>query len=867
MITGKQVLAISLALMLALVGCIVLFMPRGGQSPSSPDAEPGEDYSESWRERPIPISFDLRSVDTDGDGKGDRCYVPPIRQQNPFGSCWGFAATAAAEISILGSIEKKNPDAYKTIDLSEKQMIWFSHTPIDDPDNPQNGEGIIPNDINDAQSVYGTGGATFIAAATYAQGIGPSNEDDPKYGELFHYYGKEMNTFQRYIEGEYRNYCYSDQDDWTIPEDYRFYRDYYLTESFLLPNPSGRVGLSPYEYHPEYNEYIKEQILDKRGVCIGFCADVSRPDQDLNEIGVYLNNITWAHYTWDINAGSNHAVVIIGWDDNYPKENFLDAHQPPGDGAWLVRNSWGSGEEPFPNSGEMNWGIPVQTTDENGNTVTVGSGYFWLSYYDCSLYCPESFIFSASEIPEFVDQHDLLPVSDVIVKKSSVPVKMANVFTPNHGELLTGISCMTSTMNTEVSYEIYLLCNDFVTPDEGLLVASGSKVFEFGGYHKINLPEAICIQEGQSYSIILSMKGEDGSYVYNEASGSDMGSTLSMNAVINMKESFLFRNGGWEDYKQVKEAESAADPASQVPGLSPVYDNFPIKGYGARLAADLAMVFNITNDKFIMSDGHNTTKVKLYFRGNSGLEMGTPEVSWKFLNGSEKIAHFVPQKNGSQIELTADKAGTIYLAVSLDEYHSYGTGILKIVVPPVVPSSAFPLTPSIVYTGEPITTPLVVITKEGLSLKEGVDYTVEYSDNVLCGTATATVRSIASTDGPAPAPITCTFCIVPPKTDILSAEGSDHSVRLAFTDYLSIGANGYEVDYRKSGDVEWATKAVANSAELTIGGLDGNEEYDFRARAYIDTFNPYLGVEMKAYSDYSDVKVVKVGASQAGGAI
>ena len=105
--------------------------------PTEPITKPVADYSESWRERPIPEVFDLRSVDTDGDGEGDRCFVPPVRNQRPFGSCWGFAATGAAEISILGSILKHDPDAWKTINLSEKQMIFFSHTPLSDPSNPQ----------------------------------------------------------------------------------------------------------------------------------------------------------------------------------------------------------------------------------------------------------------------------------------------------------------------------------------------------------------------------------------------------------------------------------------------------------------------------------------------------------------------------------------------------------------------------------------------------------------------------------------------------------------------------------------------------------------------------------------------------------
>lgn len=51
----------------------------------------------------------------------------------------------------------------------------------------------------------------------------------------------------------------------------------------------------------------------------------------------------------------NHAVTIVGWDDNYSKDNFL--YSAPNNGAWLVKNSWGVNEH-------------------------VGSGYFWLSYYD-----------------------------------------------------------------------------------------------------------------------------------------------------------------------------------------------------------------------------------------------------------------------------------------------------------------------------------------------------------------------------------------------------------------------------------------------------------------------------------------------------
>jgi hypothetical protein len=60
-------------------------------------------------------------------------------------------------------------------------------------------------------------------------------------------------------------------------------------------------------------------------------------------------------------VGENHGVCIVGWDDTFASGRFTAAGAsapPAGDGAFLVRNSWGSGY------GDR--------------------GYFWVSYYDRS---------------------------------------------------------------------------------------------------------------------------------------------------------------------------------------------------------------------------------------------------------------------------------------------------------------------------------------------------------------------------------------------------------------------------------------------------------------------------------------------------
>lgn len=66
-----------------------------------------------------PKKFDLR--DPNGDGDRSDSVVTPVKQQNPWSTCWGFAVIAASETSILSELGK----TYKEtgLDLSELQLV------------------------------------------------------------------------------------------------------------------------------------------------------------------------------------------------------------------------------------------------------------------------------------------------------------------------------------------------------------------------------------------------------------------------------------------------------------------------------------------------------------------------------------------------------------------------------------------------------------------------------------------------------------------------------------------------------------------------------------------------------------------------
>lgn len=201
---------------------------------------------------------------------------------------------------------------------------------------------------------------------------------------------------------------------------------------------------------------------------------------DQNNTTTYWNTQTWAYY-YNGQACCNHAVDIIGWDDNFPASSF--STPPPGDGAWLIKNSWGTG-----------WG---------------DSGFCWASYYDSNFgrAGKTSAAFTAEPTHNYreVYQYDPLGETDGIGDPQGAAVWGANMFTATANHNLAAASTYFNDNGTVWELYIYTGCTSGA-PRSGTLAASESGTMALAGYHTIRLNETVALTGGQRFSVIFKLR-------------------------------------------------------------------------------------------------------------------------------------------------------------------------------------------------------------------------------------------------------------------------------------------------------------------------------------------------------------------------
>ena len=327
-----------------------------------------------------------------------------------------------------------------------------------------------------------------------------------------------------------------------------------LTDGNVLPAPAiwedelDENGQPVYiGYNADATEAIKRELYKGRGVNIVYKADISQP-QELESGEVKRTYISehWAQYV-DEDFMPNHAVCAVGWDDNYPVENFNADHQPPGPGAFLIKNSWGT-ETADKKSHNYHEGYGM--LDEQGRHT----GYFWLSYYDKSIYMAESF--------DFLNER---ATQDMIVG--------ADTYFPD----------------TTVRFDVYDIDQDYTHPTHGTKVASRTVTFPYAGYHRINLSGKHKIKKGDYYSVVVTQTIKTGKgkkylatapFGYGKKLAKMNGYPYYSKAVVNKGESFfgkVDKNGKikWTDWTEVIKKERKREKDFRLIEI----DNFAIKAF------------------------------------------------------------------------------------------------------------------------------------------------------------------------------------------------------------------------------------------------------------------------------------------------
>ncbi|MCF0145015.1 MAG: hypothetical protein HUJ73_00360, partial [Eubacterium sp.] len=202
----------------------------------------------------LPDKLDLR----------DRGVVPEVREQNPFGTCWGFAAIGATEISILSdlgmTVQEFKDLAGTDLDLSERHLAWFASVPLSEVEGmsehelAQVGEGrTLLEDDGSAHAHFDIGGFMGYAACLFASGTGPATEEMVPY--------------------KANDGSFSTAADWSVDESLRFVNAIELKDSSMLPAPAGRDENGNYVYNEIATEMIKQELLDGHAVSIAYHSD------------------------------------------------------------------------------------------------------------------------------------------------------------------------------------------------------------------------------------------------------------------------------------------------------------------------------------------------------------------------------------------------------------------------------------------------------------------------------------------------------------------------------------------------------------------------------------------------------------------
>mgnify|MGYP000019722797 FL=1 len=389
----------------------------------------------------------LRTVPT--ESKYTTPNLPAVRNQNPYGTCWAFSTVACVEINLINK-------GYVTsdIDLSEMHLAYFTYHSVVDPLGGTDGDET--DTVAQGNSFLAYGGNYEYATTSLMKWSGLASES--KYP-----YNTALTSQDRVQEKAY--------DDVAKVLSVKSVDMKDTSQVKAAIKEYGAVGISYYDDNLYYNR----------------------------------NDNKYSYYCNDSSKANNHAVTIVGWDDTYSKNNFGSESDsstiPQGDGAWIVRNSWGD-----------YWGE---------------QGYFHLSYYDKTL-TDIGYLFDATYNGKADYYDNNYQYSGTILRGYSYlnsGMTIANVFETkaNAGgaEELKAVSFATKSAAVNYDVKIYTGLTDMSDPTRGTLAGEKKGTTSGAGDYTVTLDSPIYMEENTKYSVVITLSKDDGTAVLMCLDGSE----------------------------------------------------------------------------------------------------------------------------------------------------------------------------------------------------------------------------------------------------------------------------------------------------------------------------------------------------------
>ncbi|MBP5274222.1 MAG: Ig-like domain-containing protein [Abditibacteriota bacterium] len=217
------------------------------------------------------------------------------------------------------------------------------------------------------------------------------------------------------------------------------------------------------EINEDKLDVVKSAVVNKGAVAVIYQHDDSCYNEEKN-----------AYYAPETMSGAGHAVSVVGWDDDFSRENFLE--EPAGDGAFLIRNSWGK-----------YWGK---------------GGYYWMSYYDANL-------------SSFVSHHTISNTKNeykAVMTHCTGYAFSAFVGNKCYVEFISGDDQDLKALSTDIYAPAFCEFRVLVNGEEKAVL---SKTFEYAGSHVLDLPEKLPVLKGDVIRVYADYNAdgkEEGTY-------------------------------------------------------------------------------------------------------------------------------------------------------------------------------------------------------------------------------------------------------------------------------------------------------------------------------------------------------------------